>query len=411
MEEIDVLGFLRKKENFIKYSPHLQERYFDSSAAREVYKILNIFFTAYPDKDMVSKRNLKLEVEIEGDEKKILYELIKSLPTKIDEDLGGKRIAEFIQQGIAKNILRENLPVLEENKKVDVELLKRGLREIEVIDVGEDTSYDYVKGVESIHQTFTTQSTIFKTGVNLLDETLRLPPMSGEEWIILGPPGRGKTQTLLNLMFHAAEQGANCLYVSAGDQGLNRMLHRLNPIMSNIPWQRLDDPSIRTAGLLRKRLRENIVSKGGEIKIQDWSDRSCCPADIEALIANNNYDFVAVDYPDIMKADKGDRYKERRHEIASIFSALRRIAVKYDLLMWCGSQANRSALDKAIITMKDVAEDIQKCWVADGIISFCQTEEEKEELMGRFFIAKARRPPLKSYEIFINIDEDTGRIL
>ena len=409
MEEIDALSFIRRRENFLKYK--LKEKYFGSSATREVFKILEKFFKGYPDKEVASKRNLKLEVEAEGDEKKILYETIRSLPIKIDEEVGRKKIADFIQQGIARNILRENLPAIEGEGKVDLVSLKESLEEIDSISPVEDTTHDYAENVESFRQVFTGQGRPFPTGVDSLDEALYFPPMSGEEWIILGPPGRGKTQSLLNFMYHAANQGASCLYVTAGDQGLSRILHRLNPIISGIPWQRLEDPSIRTAGLLRRRVRENIISKGGKIKIQDWADSGCTPSDVESLIVQERYNFVAVDYPDIMMADKGSRYKERRHEIASIFVALRRMAVKYDLLMWCGSQANRSALDKHKITMKDVAEDIQKCWVADGIISFCQTEEEKEEAVGRFFVAKARRPKVKSYEVPIEIDEDTGRLL
>jgi len=408
VEEIDALSFIRRKENFLKYK--LKEKYFTSSATREVFNILERFFKEYPDKEVASKRNLKLEVDAEGDEKGILFETIRALPVKIDEDVGRKHILDFIKQGIAKNILRENLPAIEGEGKVDLESLRESLEEISSISPVEDTTYDYGDNIESFRKVYTGQGRPFSTGVKALDEALRLPPMTGEEWIVLGPPGRGKTQTLLNLTYHAAAQGGNCLYVTAGDQRLPRILHRLNPIISDISWQRLEDPSARTAGLLRRRVRENIISKGGSIKIQDWSDSSCCPADIESLVVQGNYDFVAVDYPDIMIADKGSRYKERRHEIASIFIALRRIAVKYDLLMWDGSQANRSALDKLKVTMKDMAEDIQKAWVADGIIGFCQTEEEKEEEVGRYFIAKARRPNLKTYEVPIEIDEETGRI-
>jgi len=408
MEEIDALGFIRRRENFTRYN--LKEKYFSSSATREVFKILKKFFKNYPDKDVASKKNLKMEVDAEGDERKLLYEIIRSLPTKIDEDQGHTRMLEFVQQGIAKSILRENLDALEGEGKIDIGTLRKGLDEIDKSTPLEDTTYDYAEGVESFRRVYTGQASLIATGIPSLDESLPWVPTTGEEWIIVGPPGRGKTQTLLNLVFRAAEQGASCLYVTAGDQGRNRIEHRLNSIVSGIPWQRLEDPSVRAAGLLRKRVRENIISNGGSIKIQDWSDSSCCPQDIEALLNISSYTMLAVDYPDIMFSNPDSRYKERRHEIASIFRDLRRLAVKYGILVWCGSQANRSALDKVKVTMKDVAEDIQKCWVADGIITFCQTDDEKEDYIGRFFIAKARRPRVKEYEVNIMIDENTGRI-
>jgi len=105
------------------------------------------------------------------------------------------------------------------------------------------------------------------------------------------------------------------------------------------------------------------------------------------------------------------RYQERRHEIASINSDLRRIAVKYDLLVWAGAQTNRSALDKKKFDMKELAEDIQQAWVADGILAFCQTEDEKADELARLLIVKARRPPLKTYEIPVQVDPETGRVI
>lgn len=409
MEDIDALGFVRRREYFTRYK--LKEKYFGSSATREVFKILKKFFKSYPDKEVASKRNLKLEVEAEGEERRIIFDIIRSLPTKIDEDQGHTQIIGFIQQGIARNLLREGLAGLEGEGKINLETLKKGLTELSSITPLSDSTYDYVEGVESIRRAYTGESRMIDTGIPSLDESLPWVPTTKEEWIVVGPPGRGKTQTLLNLVFRAAEQGASCLYITAGDQGRYRVEHRLHSIVSGISWQRLEDPTVRAAGLLRKRVRENVIAKGGSIKIQDWSDTSCCPQDIESLVVQGDYTLIAVDYPDIMFSNPDSRYKERRHEIASIFRDLRRIAVKYDVLVWCGSQANRSALDKVKVTMKDVAEDIQKCWVADGIITFCQTDDEKEDYTGRFFIAKARRPRVKEHEVNIIIDEDTGRIL
>lgn len=412
-EEVEnaIIGLLRQKKYYNKYYSIIRPEYFVNEYTAILYDYLGLFFSKYPDKEMASKRNLKLSVDLKGDDRKAMIELISSLSFKEeDADVVGDKIKEFIKNGIAGAVLRKNLKAMGGEGEYDIDDMVNQLQVAKDFDLSPDEIYDYGEETNSLHRTFKLSGTMIYTGVEGLDYSLGFPPTTGELWIIMGPPGRGKTQFLLNMVVNAAAQGKRAIYITAGDQGRLRVQGRIDSLISDISFTSFSDPSQRTLGLLRKRVRERIISPGGKIYIQDWSDTSCTPNQIEGLIQviEEGVDLVAVDYPGLMRPNK--RYLERRHEIGSINNDLRRIAVRNDILVWAGSQSNRSALDSKVITMKHLAEDIQQAWVADGIGAYCQTPEEEEEDMGRIYLAKARRPKIKQYEVPILIDPDTGRI-
>lgn len=408
--ESALLGFLRIRENYEKYAGDIKADYFSNEYVQHIYKYVEEFFTTFPDRKMASKKNLRMMVNEVGDEKKIIIEIIKTLSGGNSSDTFLiSKIGEFVKNGIVRQAIKDNYAALEGKAQFDVEGMYGELQRARDFSLTGSTLYDYTTETDSLHRTFGEDEESIYTGIEVLDNAIIPAPCLGEEWIIIAPPGRGKTLTLLNILVAAACQGHTVIYITCGDQGRIRVQKRIDAMASGLSYRRLEDPTKRTLGLLRKRVRENIISKGGQFYIQDWSDTSATPLQVESLVkAVPGVSAIGVDYPDIMRAST--KYFERRHEIASIFTDLRRLAVKHNVLVWAGSQANRSALNKQRVTMSDVAEDIQKCWVADGIITFCQTEEEKDEGMGRFYIAKARRPPLRDYEVKFLIDDKNGRI-
>lgn len=409
--ESAVLSLLRERKYFDFYSATIEPEFFSNEYASKVYTYICSYMEQYRDKTTVSKRNLKLLIEETGEDRKIVKEYISSLTNivSLDEELVVNKITEFIKLGIIRNTIKRSFSAYEGKKPFELDHMLAELRRAKEFELVTRTTYDYTEETESLHRTFKHKGDKIFTGIKVLDDALIYPPTTGEEWIILGPPGRGKTQFLLNIVANAACQGKKTLYISAGDQGREQIQSRLDSIISEIPFLKLLDPSSRVLGLLRKRVKEKVTSNGGKILIQDWSDTSCTVDQVEALIISlRDIDLVAVDYPDIMKASQ--HYKERRHEIASIFGDLRKVGVKHGVLIWAGSQANRISLDKKSLDLRNLAEDIQKAWVADGIVAYCQTPEEKEDEIARLSLPKARRPPLKSYEVDITIDPDTGRI-
>ena len=101
--------------------------------------------------------------------------------------------------------------------------------------------------------------------------------------------------------------------------------------------------------------------------------------------------MVIVDYGDLLKPVVVR--KEKRNELESIYEELRGISNEFACPIWTASQTNRSGLNAEVITMEQISEAFNKCFVADFIMSVSRTIEDKQKNMGKIFIAKNRNGP------------------
>jgi len=414
MNESKIVGLLRTASYFRRFGFQIDESFFTLAEAGKLFTYVKEYFDKYPDKDFISLKNLRLLVKEKGEERKLILKLIPKLKVKgYDEQVIIEDLKRFIQDGIIRSSLMDNLAAIEGRCDFDIDGLRKALDKAEELDISEDI-YNYGEETISFHyDEARIAGEPIKTGVARLDDILPWAPTRKEMWVILAPPGRGKTQWMLNMLANAAMAGHTGLYITCGDQGRIDVQLRIDTIVSEIPYWRLIGPTNNAMGLLAKRIKARMLKKGGNIFIKDWSDTSATPGQVENLVRSMNPmpDIVAVDYPDIMRPGRALRYSEKRHEIGGIFAELRRIARRNDFLLWSGSQANRDAINRKNVSLENLAEDITKAWTADGIIGYCQTPEEKEEGMGRAFLAKARRPGIKLYVAEFSVDYDTGRIV
>ena len=107
-----------------------------------------------------------------------------------------------------------------------------------------------------------------------------------------------------------------------------------------------------------------------------------------------------------MKAER--RIGEMRHEQASCFEDLRRMAGEFGLPCWTASQLNRGAFNKATPDMADVAEAFEKVAIADAIIGIGRTPEEAANKRSRLIMMGLRDEP--SHQI-IHLIDDRSRAL
>ena len=111
--------------------------------------------------------------------------------------------------------------------------------------------------------------------------------------------------------------------------------------------------------------------------------------------------MVIVDYADLLKPVQAR--KEKREELGSIYEELRALSTEFKCPIWTASQTNRSGLSAEVITMEQISEAFNKCFVADFIISVSRTIEDKQNNQGKIFIAKNRNgPDGMVYSIFMD---------
>ena len=111
--------------------------------------------------------------------------------------------------------------------------------------------------------------------------------------------------------------------------------------------------------------------------------------------------LIIVDYADLLKPVVVR--KEKRNELESIYEELRGISTEFQCPIWTASQTNRSGLNAEVITMEQISEAFNKCFVADFIFSVSRTIEDKQNNQGKMFIAKNRNgPDGMIYDLFMD---------
>lgn len=208
--------------------------------------------------------------------------------------------------------------------------------------------------------------------------------------IVIGPTGRGKTATLVHSACAAAEDGSKVLYVSLEldeDDILDRVDARLCSIDMNSLKKK---PKTIQAMYVNK-----LATVGANIHAKYFPPGSLSVGGLRAYIKKLEVigfypDLVVCDYVDLMKPsmkfEAGDDYAAQ----GSVVREMRGLMGELNMACWTASQANRGALDVEVVDKQHVADSFQKMFIADVVVTLCQTLEEKNRGITRLFLAKNR---------------------
>lgn len=250
------------------------------------------------------------------------------------------------------------------------------------------------------------QLQVIPTGIPHLDHALRGGLRRGELGVVLAPPKRGKTSTLINFGFGALTQarpprggeeapetprGFNVLHLSL-EMHQEDILRRYDDRLAGVEGIREKHTDIHKYVALLEREQPRVL---GDLYVKSFPTRSLSATSIRALLTllvarGFTPDLLLVDYADIMKPER--RLGEMRHEQAGIYEDLRTIAGEFQCVVWTGSQASKGALEKETITIADFAEAFEKAAIVDCAVGFCQTDNERIEnpQQCRLFLAAYR---------------------
>ena len=173
--------------------------------------------------------------------------------------------------------------------------------------------------------------------------------------------------------------------------------------------------------LLHEEIYEQIKDVEGKLIIKEYPTKSASPKTIrnhlERLHQRDiNPGMIIVDYADLLRPTT--MYKEKRHDLETIYEDLRGIAQEYNCPIWTASQTNRSGLNAEVITMEAISEAFNKCFVADFIFTLSRTVEDKRTDSGRIFVAKNRNGPdgiiypitMRTSNVFIEVHRHLDEI-
>jgi len=246
------------------------------------------------------------------------------------------------------------------------------------------------------------------TFIPSLDRALRGGLLPGELGVVMAPPNRGKSLTLLNFAVGAMLSGHNVLYVSLEDgiQGIGpRMYARLTrrdiATMSN-----------DVGGTLRT-LQKLLPFCHGDLRLVYRPPMRTGIRDLHTLLDRVEhsdgirFEQVIVDYADRLKPPR--KRKDQWLELSEIYTALLGFGAERRVSLWTGSQAKISAFKKKQMDLDDTAGSFGKAAEATVVITYDQTDDEFFAGQARLRAAKMRNRK-KGKIIHLYVDHATSTI-
>jgi replicative DNA helicase len=205
--------------------------------------------------------------------------------------------------------------------------------------------------------------------------------------VVIAPTGAGKSMALVHLGSQAIKEGKTVVHYTLELQD-TVIGTRYDSCITGYP---LTD--IRN---FKDEIYEEIKELDGALIVKEYPTKSATTNTIRSHLArlikrDIKPGLIIVDYADLLKPVIVR--KEKRNELESIYEELRALSTEYKCPIWTASQTNRSGLNAEVITMEQISEAFNKCFVADFIFSISRTIEDKQNNQGKIFIAKNRNGP------------------
>jgi hypothetical protein len=228
---------------------------------------------------------------------------------------------------------------------------------------------------------------VIPTGIAPIDDQIRGLART-ELGIIFMPPGRGKTNFLINLAVGATNLGRSVHYMTVADQSKHELVPRIDTCLLNEPVA-IDAP--RAVFLERHRRAKRLLR--ASLWISDFTDRECSITDVDRAVASCEADLVLVDHADDVASPYSDDPSSTRHSLRVVYMSLKRLAKKHNVPIWTASQSNEQSWFARATSLSDMSEaKVGKATGAAIILGF-SGGPATEQIDGQAYctICKARR--------------------
>jgi archaellum biogenesis ATPase FlaH len=224
--------------------------------------------------------------------------------------------------------------------------------------------------------------------------------------VVIAPTGAGKSMVLVHLGSEALKEGKTVVHYTLELQD-TVIATRYDSCITGYPLSDILS--------FKEEIYDEIKNIDGSLIIKEYPTKSASTNTIRAHLSRLvkrgvSPGVVIVDYADLLKPVQAR--KEKRNELESIYEELRALSTEFQCPIWTASQTNRSGLSAEVITMEQISEAFNKCFVADFIFSVSRTITDKQNNHGKIFIAKNRNgPDGMIYNIFMDTSNVNIKIL
>ena len=215
--------------------------------------------------------------------------------------------------------------------------------------------------------------------------------------VVIAPTGAGKSFCLVHLGAQGLKEGKVVVHYTLELQD-TIIATRYDSCLTGYPLSDIIN--------FKDEVYEEIKDIEGKLIVKEYPTKSATTNTIKShltklLKRGIKPGMIIVDYADLLRPVTAR--KEKRAELESIYEELRGISTEFKCPVWTASQTNRSGLNAEVITMEQISEAFNKCFVADFIFSVSRTVEDKQNNQGKMFIAKNRNgPDGMIYNIFMD---------
>mgnify|MGYP003649015569 FL=1 len=256
----------------------------------------------------------------------------------------------------------------------------------DALKLGADSNYgyDYKKDFEERY-TLRARNPV-TTGWEKIDNICKGGLGNGELGVVIAPTGAGKSMVLVHLGAQAIKAGLNVIHYTL-ELSHTTIGQRYDSCLTGVDLGDLFS--------LKEQIYEKVKVMDGNVIIKEYPTKSASTNTIRAHLDKLKQqgvpiDMIIVDYGDLLKPVSAPRGSEKRHDLESIYEELRAISQVYKCPLWTASQTNRAGLNAELITMENISEAFNKCFVADFIFSLARTQGDKAANRGKIFVAKNR---------------------
>jgi len=225
------------------------------------------------------------------------------------------------------------------------------------------------------------------TGWNDVDKICSGGLGKSELGVVIAPTGAGKSMVLVHLGAQALKEGKAVIHYTLELQD-TVVASRYDSCITSYPLSDLKS--------FKNEIYDVVKDIEGKLIVKEYPTKSASTNTIKSHISKLlkrgiKPGLIIVDYADLLRPVVA--YKEKRNELESIYEELRAISQEHECPVWTASQTNRSGLNAEVITMEQISEAFNKCFVADFICTISRTIEDKQKNQGKMFIAKNRNGP------------------
>jgi replicative DNA helicase len=405
--EYRVLSSIRSRTQYLKHLSILRKELFETPQTRYVFDLISNYHNEHKG-DNLTIRSLKILLfsSLKPEQQSSYRGLINRLRKGIvkEPSVVESIVKRFAKRQLLKHAINGALDSLDSGEEADLERVRQRIDEaISVDTVKVDESYDYFRDPHKRIYDEVHEAKIATKIAPELDRAMGGGLAAGELGLIIAPTGVGKTLVLVNLGVGAMLQGKKVVHATL-EISPRKVARRYDVRLTGASFKDLsENPEVV------KRKLEKLKLIGAGLQVKDYTAQLCSTSDLRAYLERIysqrfRFDLLIVDYADLMYSSR--QFKEKRHELSSIVSGLRRLGAEFGVPVWTASQAGRKAGESGKTSLWDIAEDIGKANWADIAITISQNEIEKEEGIAWLKIAKTRMDK-GNLKIRVYVDYDT----